>query len=147
MIRLPQARRRIAGALALAATLAAAAFGGGYLVGHRSDGTGAVVRVAALQGSNAVASIQVRVPDAGGNWPVDFSETGLPKQTETYAYYEVFVVHNGKPGYPCGGFRVLSGAATLHFSVPYEVNASTAWVVMAIDATHRWPGRVAMTMA
>ena len=146
VLRFPQARRRLAGALLLAAALAAAAFGGGYAVGHRGAG-GKVVRVAAMRGSNAVASIRVGVPDAGGNWPVDFNETGLARQTEKYAYYEIFVVRGGKPGYPCGGFRVLSGAANLRFSVPYEVKGSTAWVVTAIDGTHRWPGRTVMTMS
>jgi hypothetical protein len=147
VIRFPQARRRLAGALVLAAALAAAAFGGGFLVGHGSGGSSKVVRVAAMRGSNAVASIRVGAPDAGGNWPVDFNVSGLAKQAGNYSYYEVFVVHNGKPGYPCGGFRVLHGAARLRFWVPYEVTASTAWVVTAIDGAHAWPGRTVMTMA
>ncbi len=148
VIRFPQTRRRrLVGGLVLAAALAAAAFGGGYVAGGQTGGGGDVVRVAAMSGSNAVASIRVGEPDSGGNWPVDFAVRGLPKQTGKYAYYEVFVLRNGKPGYPCGGFRVLDGTTKLRFSVPYEVKASTAWVVTAIDSTHRWPGRTVMTMA
>jgi hypothetical protein len=146
-IPLPQSRRRFAGAFALAAALAAAVFGGGYLVGNQHGGGGKAVRVAAMSGSNAHASLRVGAPDAGGNWPVDFTVSGLPKQTGKYSYYEVFVLYNGKPGYPCGGFRVLNGSTTKRFWVPYSVNGSTKWVVTAVDKTHGWPGRTVMTMA
>ncbi len=147
VVRFPQSRRRIAAGLVLAAALAVAAFGGGYLVGHHGGGSTDVVRVAAMSGSNAVASIRVGAPDSAGNWPVDFAVRGLPKQTGKYAYYEVFVMRKGKPGYPCGGFRVLNGTTRLRFWVPYEVKASTTWVVTAIDKADRWPGRTVMTMA
>lgn len=146
-IAFPQARRRFAGALALAAALAAAAFGGGYVIGNHDGGGGKIVRVAAMSGSNALASLRVGAPDAGGNWPVDFTVSGLPKQSGDFAYYEVFVLRNGKPGYPCGGFRVLNGTTKLRFWVPYKVSGSTKWVVTAVDHTHPWPGRTVMTMA
>ncbi len=143
----PPVRRRFAGAFALAAALAAAAFGGGYVVGNQHGSGGKTVRVAAMSGSNALASLRVGAPDAGGNWPVDFTVNGLPKQAGTFAYYEVFVLYKGKPGYPCGGFRVLNGTTKAHFSVPYTVDGETKWVVTAVDKTHSWPGRTVMTMA
>lgn len=146
-IAFPQARRRFAGALALAAALAVAAFGGGYVVGNQHEGGGKTVRVAAMSGSNALASLRVGAPDAGGNWPVDFTVSGLSKQSDEFAYYEIFVLSNGKLGYPCGGFRVLNGTTKLRFWVPYAVNGSTKWVVTAVDRTHNWPGRTVMTMA
>ena len=143
----PQARRRFAGAFALAAALAAAVFGGGYLVGNQHGGGGKTVRVAAMSGSNALASVRIGAPDAGGNWPVDFTVSGLPKQAGEFSYYEVFVLYKGKPNYPCGGFRVLNGTTTKRFWVPYSVDRSTKWVVTAVDKTHGWPGRTVMTMA
>jgi hypothetical protein len=144
----PQKRRRLAGAFALAAALAAAAFAGGYVVGNQSGDGGKTVRVAAMSGANAHASLRVGEPDAGGNWPIDFAVTGLPKQTGKYAYYEIFVLRDGKPGYPCGGFRVENGGTTTkRFWVPYKVTDATKWVVTAVDKTHRWPGRTVMTMA
>jgi hypothetical protein len=140
-------RRRAVAAITVAAALAAAAFGGGYLVGDRGHGPAAVepVRVVAMSGQNARASLRVGAPDAGGNWPLEFSVTGLPKQTGKYAYYEIFVLRDGKPGYPCGGFRVRSGTTTVSFLVPYAVESSTRWVVTSVNREHQWPGRIVMT--
>ena len=147
-IRFPRARRRrFAGAIAVAAALAAAVFGGGYLVGTHHGGGGTTVRVAAMSGSNALASVRVGAPDAGGNWPIDFTVKGLAKDTGQYSYYEVFVLRNGKPSYPCGGFRVVNGTTTKRFWVPYAVTGGTKWVVTEVDKTHAWPGRTVMTMA
>ena len=100
-----------------------------------------------MSGSNALASLRVGAPDAAGNWPIDFTVKGLPEQTGQYSYYEVFVVRNGKPGYPCGGFRVQNGTATKRFWVPYEVDSGTKWAVTAVDKADGWPGRVVMTTA
>ena len=146
VIPFPQARRRIAAGLVLAAALAAAAFGGGYLAGHQSHAGLQTVRVVAMTGRNALGSVRVGVPDAAGNWPIDFRVTGLPKQASQYAYYELFVVRNGKPIFPCGGFRVVgAGTTAANFKVPYEVVGTTRWVLTAIDPAHHWPGRVVMT--
>jgi hypothetical protein len=143
--RLPRVRPRFAGAIAIAAALAAAVFGGGYLVGDQHGGGGQTIRVAAMSGSNALASLRVGAPDAGGNWPIDFTVKGLTKDTAQYSYYEVFVLRNGKPSYPCGGFRVVNGTTTKRFWVPYTVTGGTKWVVTEIDKTHSWPGRTVMT--
>jgi len=138
-------RRRIGAAIALAAALAAAAFGGGYVLGNGHGGFSSW-RVEAMTGRNALGSVAVGAPDTAGNWPIRFKETGLPKLTGKDAYYEVFVVHDGKPRFPCGGFRVTGGArVSANFTVPYEVTGSTRWVVTAIDANDHWPGRVVMT--
>ena len=137
--------RRIAAGLAFAAALAAAAFGGGYLVGNHRGGFG-TVRVAAMTGRNALGSVTVGTPDTGGNWPIRFRTTGLPKLPGKESYYELFVVHNGKPGFPCGGFKVLHpGPTSVRFTVPYEVTGTTRWVVTAVDPADHWPGRIVMT--
>jgi hypothetical protein len=141
-----QARRRIGAGLALAAALAAAAFGGGYLVGHQSHSALKTVRVVAMTGRNALGTVRVGAPDTGGNWPIELRVTGLPKQAEKYSYYELFVQRHGKPGFPCGGFRVLgTGPTTVTFSVPYKVKTTTRWVLTAVDHAHHWPGQVVMT--
>lgn len=138
-----RARRRVAVALVLAATIAGAAFGGGYLVGNHGDAHG-TVRVVALTGPSSFASLEVRAPDAG-NWPIDVSVTGLPKQSGKYAYYELFLVKDGKPTLACGGFKSDGGTTNVHFSVPYEVTSTSRWVVTAIDRKNHWPGRTVMT--
>ena len=146
--RFKRGRRRFGGAIALAAALAAAAFGGGYLAGAHHGGGPKTVRVAAMTGSNALASLRVGAPDSGGNWPIDFTVKGLPRDSGQDSYYEVFVLQNGKPTYPCGGFRVVTGATTTaRFWVPYAVTAGTKWVVTEVDKTDGWPGRTVMTMA
>ena len=143
--RFPRGRRRFGGAIALAAALAAAAFGG-YLAGANHGSGPKTVRVAAMTGSNALATVRVGAPDAAGNWPVDLKVRGLPKQHGSFAYYEVFVMYKGKPSYPCGGFRAqASGTTKAHFTVPYTVDRSTKWIVTAVDGTHSWPGRTVMT--
>jgi hypothetical protein len=144
VIRFP-ARRQLAGALAFAAALAAAAFGGGYLVGNNGGGFGAV-RVAAMTGRNALGTVSVGRADTGGNWPIRFRATGLPRLSGKYAYYELFVLRNGKPAFPCGGFKVQGpGATQITFSVPYAVTNTNSWVLTAVDHSDHWPGRVVMT--
>jgi hypothetical protein len=147
-IAFPRRRRRLVAALAIAATLVVAAFGGGYLAGdrHGSSGVTSPVRAVAMTGDGALASLRVGARDAAGNWPVDFSVQGLPKQRGPgYAYYEIFVVRNGKPTLPCAGFRVRAGTTKISFVVPYRVQPTTRWVVTEVDADHTWPGRVVMT--
>ena len=56
-----------------------------------------VVRVVPLAGSGARASVSLNRVQPGGNWPMDLTVTGLPKQTSDRAYYELFVWRNGKP--------------------------------------------------
>jgi len=140
------ARRRLAAGLALAAALAAAAFGGGYAVGHHGGGGAATVRVAALSGHAAFASLRVSEPDRGGNWPIELRVSGLPRLTGRRSYYELFVSENGKPGFPCGGFKVRTASPSIvRFTVPYAVDDTTRWVLTAVDRASPWPGRVVMT--
>jgi hypothetical protein len=72
--------------------------------------------------------------------------TGLPRQTGERAYYELFVWRDGKPGYPCVGFKMpRSGTTTVRFTVPYELKDDTQLVVTAIQPGKvRWPGHVVM---
>jgi hypothetical protein len=140
-------RRRLVVALAFAAVLVALAFAGGYLTGDRNGSTSVAqpVRAVTMSGNGAVASLRVGAPDLAGNWPVDFKVDGLPKQRGTYAYYEIFVLRDGKPSYPCAGFRVKNGTTKVSFVVPYRVKSSTRWVVTQVDSDNHWPGRIVMT--
>ena len=141
------ARRRLAAGLAFAAALAAAAFGGGYLLGNGGGGGAfSTVRVAAMTGRNALGAVTVGAADTNGNWPIKFRTTGLPKLAGKDSYYELFVAHQGRPGFPCGGFKVHGpGATSVTFTVPYEVTSTTRWVLTAVDPTDHWPGRVVLT--
>ena len=79
---LPQ-RRLVVGAL-IAAALAAIAFGGGYLVGHRGHGANvAATRTVPMRGvGHAIASITIGRRDSVGNWPMELEVSGLPKQAQ-----------------------------------------------------------------
>jgi hypothetical protein len=138
-------RRRIAGALAIAATLIVASFVGGYAIGNNGSGSGTTVRTVAMTGVNSTGSLAVGARDEAGNWPIDFEVSGLPTLTEKYAYYELLLVRHGKPDLPCGGFRVSDGTTTVHFSVPYKIKSSSSWIVTLIDRKNKWPGRTVMT--
>jgi hypothetical protein len=139
-------RRRVGVGLLLAAALTVVAFGGGFLVGHGGGSSSPeAVRAVTMSGSGATAALQVGAPDSGGNWPVSFTVSGLPAQKAKYAYYEIFVLRHGKPGYPCAGFRVNGANTKVTFTVPYEVTQKTQWVVTKVDHATHWPGRIVMT--
>jgi hypothetical protein len=145
----PTLRRRPgAAALVLAATIAAACFGGGYLIANQAHGNAiSAVRVVALQGKqNSLASLRVGAADENGNWPMELTVNGLPKLKSPKAYYILMLVdEKGKPGPLCGLFRVEDGTTSVRFSVPYKITAGTRWVVTAVTPGVHWPGHVVMT--
>ena len=140
-------RRPFLTALAFAAALAAACFGAGFLVGHTQHSGLKVVRVVPLQGEqNSLASIRVGPVDSNGNWPIEFSVTGLPK-VEREAYYILMLEENGKPRFSCGYFRVNGGTTKVRFTVPYTITKASRWVVTELAPGTRFPGHVVMTTA
>jgi hypothetical protein len=144
VIQFPVWRRRpLVAALAAAVAVAGAAFGGGYVVGNDNGGVKAA-QVMSLRGqSNELASLRIGTPDAVGNSPMILTVTGLP-QLE-HGYYELFTWRNGKPSYPCGGFRMESGTTSVHLTVPYELKPGTKLVVTVIERGKvEWPGRIVM---
>jgi hypothetical protein len=146
--RQPQ-RRRVAWALVAAAVaLSLACLGGGYALGdHFGSSSTEVVRVVPMTGSGARASVSLESVQRGGNWPMQLTVTGLPKQSDR-GYYELFVWRDGKPGYPCVGFKMAHGTTTVRFTVPYELTADTELVVTAIEPGKvHWPGKVVMRTA
>jgi hypothetical protein len=139
-------RRQALTALAFAAAVAVAAFGGGFLLGHARHAGMKTVTVVPMQGEqNSLASIRVGRADANGNWPIEFTVTGLPKQPNSSAYYILILEQNGKPRFNCGTFRVSQGTTTVHFTVPYRITKSSEWVVTEMTPGKPWPGHVVMT--
>jgi hypothetical protein len=141
-------RRRWAAAALVAATLVAIAFGGGYLLGHSKGGPSAfpVERVVPMHGSgNAQAVLKIAKSDSAGNWPMEIDVTGLPKQANRTAYYELWLTEGHKPTKLCGSFRVHGNSTSAHFTVPYEFTHVDGWVVTAQPAGTREPGPVVLT--
>ncbi|HZS31709.1 MAG TPA: hypothetical protein VFA37_10665 [Gaiellaceae bacterium] len=115
-----------------AALVVLAAFFGGYGAGkiHRSTSPESLL---SLRGTatapHAVASLQIFAKQAG-NWPMTLTVADLPK-LPSHAYYEVFLVRNGKPYLSCGEFTVDGGSAplTVQLNAPYVFQHGDTWVV------------------
>ena len=143
VIQFPVWRRRpMVAAFAAAVALVAAAFGGGYVVGN--DNGMQVTQVMSLQGQpNELASLRVGTPDAVGNSPMILTVKGLPKLE--HGYYELFTIRDGKPGYPCGGFKMVGATTKVQLTVPYELKPGTKLVITVVErGKTNWPGRVVM---
>ena len=126
-------RRRYAVAL-IAAALAAAAFGVGWLGGARSDDVAAdrVIPMAGVNdGRGASASIELLAQDAeeNGNWPMFVRVRGLEASKDRADYYELWLTKDGKLVASCGRFTVHAGLTTVMLSVPYGLRRYDDWVI------------------
>jgi hypothetical protein len=144
-----RSRRRPVAALLIAATVAVACFGGGYLLATQASGKSAidVVRVVPMQGvqQNSFASLSVGASDRSGNWPIQLTVNGLPQLQDKGSYY-LMVWQNGKPVSFCGAFEVANhGPTTVRFNVAYKITKDTRWVVTRMAPGTKFPGHVVMT--
>lgn len=129
-------RRRNATIAVLAAALAAAAFGIGYLTGGRGNGdTFATKRTVVMHGTaaapeGAIASIALGNRDDAGNWPMLVRVSNLEK-LQRGGYYTLWLTRRGRAVAPCGSFIVSGGDATteVHFTVAYKLKNYDGWVV------------------
>src|SRR6185312_626246 len=103
-------------ALLIAAAVAAACFGGGYVLAnqaHSSKGAIHVVRVVPMQGvQNSAAALRVGSADGNGNWPIQLTVNGLKPLQDDSRYYLMVLQGNGKRPIFCGSFEVSSKGAT-----------------------------------
>jgi hypothetical protein len=123
--------RRVRPALvALAATLAALAFGAGYWVGNRDQGPVFVVEMEGTSArSEAVASIEILDEDKAGNWPMDVILRGLEPSRNRQDFYELWLTRDGKLVASCGRFLVNPGVTEVRLTVPYGLRRFNGWVV------------------
>ena len=144
VLQFPRRRQRVL--LLAAATVAAVAFGGGYLAGHPSSFTAErVVDMHAPSGGNALAVLKIAKRDSVGNWPMRISITGLPQQKQHAAYYELWLTRKGRPSESCGIFRVHGNTTTVNLSVPYSFKGVSGWVVTEHRPGQPDPGKVVLT--
>lgn len=141
-------RPRRAVAMLIAATVAVACFGSGYLLANQTHASSTrVAQIVSLQGPrqrNSFASLRVGRADAGGNSPIRLTVTGLPPLA-TRARYALIIWGAGRPSAICGTFTVgNNGPTTVSFSVPYAITKTTRWVVTEM-AAGAYPGHVVMT--
>jgi hypothetical protein len=150
ILALPSRSRKRVLATLVAAAVTTATFAAGYLVGDASNGAADASSLVSLEGLNgaAVGSLHVDETGADGNVSLVLTVKGLPRQSGDHDYYELFVWRDGKPGYPCVGFKMGENTTRVRFTVPYVLKPSTELVVTAIvPGKVRWPGRVVMRTA
>jgi hypothetical protein len=131
-------RRRRGALLVLAAALAAAAFGAGYLTGHRTHETKAAFTVemhGTAAAPNALASLRLDAKDSAGNWPMVFTVRGL-QPLPRGGYYVLFLTRKGKLAANCGSFNVHGEKTIVHLNAPYKLKTFDGWVV-----TRHLPGK------
>ena len=116
--------------VALAATLAAVAFGAGYWVGDREQDPVLVIEMTGTDDRrDAVASIEVLEDDKAGNWPMNVILRGLEPSRDRQDYYELWLTRNGELVDSCGRFLVNPGVTKVLLTVPYGLRRYDGWVV------------------
>jgi hypothetical protein len=124
---------------ALAAALALAAFGVGWLAAAASDSGGESLpkvefRVP-MQGTaaapRAVASIAVLELDEAGNWPMAMTVRGLPRLPQN-GRYELWLTKDGKLIESCGTFHV-EGDTVVYLNAPFKLRGK-GWAVTREDS-------------
>ena len=130
-VRLLPRRRRTRLAL-IAAAIAVASFGAGWLASERT-GDDEAVRVIPMVGTaraaGATASIELLPDDESGNWPMNLRIHGLTPSRDRSDWYELWLTKDGKPVDPCGRFTVHAGVTTVVLSVPYGLRQYDGWIV------------------
>jgi hypothetical protein len=123
--------RRHGRALALlAAALASAAFGAGYLVGGRDAAPERLITMSGVGAErDATASIELLAEDTAGNWPMNVLVRGLEPSRDRDDYYELWLTDGGKPVASCGRFIVAGGLTRVRLSVPYALRRYDGWIV------------------
>jgi hypothetical protein len=130
-------RRRRGALLALAAALAAAAFGAGFLVADRGGDAGpeafetdfSLVMRGTQAAPGAVASLVVGKRDDDGNWPMELTVRNLPPLGDDERY-ELYLTRGGEIGPSCGTFFVQSDKAVAHLNAPYKLKQFDGWVIV-----------------
>ncbi len=117
--------------LVAAAMVAVGIFGSGYAIGHGGSAA-AAAKTLELRGTAIAPHAQgvLRLlPAEKGNWPMTLNVVDLPK-LPSHAYYEVYLVRNGKPYASCGVFTV-GGArgVTVTLNAPYGLHHGDTWIV------------------
>lgn len=132
---LPQGypRGRRLPALVLAAALAVAAFGAGYLVGDEPAASAfpqdrSFVMQGTGEAEGASASVIVGPRDEAGNWPMRMTVRDLQELPEGERY-ELLLTRNGKPADSCGVFRVSGDRTVVYLNAPYPFREYDGWVV------------------
>ena len=125
--------RRRGVALLIAAALALAAFGAGWLLRGQSAAGFDVRAAVAMHGTGAAqaasGTIELGYGDDEGNWPMLVEVSGLEPLPEG-GYYVLLLTKNGEPVVACGSFNVgADGHASVRLGASYDLRNFDGWVV------------------
>ena len=125
-------RRRLAGAVAFAAALAALFFGiGAWTTGGGFDARATVAMQATEKAAGASGLIRLGGrDDASGNWEMEIVVSGLPTLPEG-GYYVLWLAKDGKYAGTCGTFNVGGKTTTVRLTASYVLSEYDEWVVTA----------------
>jgi hypothetical protein len=121
-------RRRVALAVALAASLAALFFGVGRWVDRGFDSRETVHMVARAGAPQASAEIKLGPRDEDtGNWKLELVVDGLPHLGGN-DYYVLWLAKDGEYAGACGTFDV-NGRTTVDMTASYHLSEYDTWVI------------------
>ena len=122
--------RRLAAGAAVAAAVAALAFG----VGRWSESRGPEYRAAvemAVEEAPADASAVLKLgsrDESTGNWEIELDVSGLP-HLPPGDYYVLWLARDGKYAAECGTFNVGPGLTRIEMTASYRLADYDAWVI------------------
>jgi hypothetical protein len=129
-------RRRALVGLLLAAALAVAAFGGGYLAGHSSSAKSFSSRITLpMHGTRAApqatAALELGDAQSSGNVPIRMVVQGLPALPKN-GYYELWLTRGNREIASCGTFRTHGDRTEVSLNAPYLIprGEHPGWVVV-----------------
>jgi hypothetical protein len=130
-------RRRVALALALAASLAAVFFGVGRWTDSNSTHYRASIAMrAASSVPNASALIKLGKREPSGNWHLELQVDGLPRLPED-RYYVLWLAKDGRYAATCGGFNV-KGHTVVDMTASYRLSDYDSWVISEAEPDSPW---------
>ena len=131
---IPLPRRRRGTALLIAAAVALAVFGAGWLGGAHRTSSHVAWTIAMTGPGGARASLAVLDADQAGNWPMVMKVSGLAALPagQTYA---LWLTKRGKLEASCGTFTVGEGTTTVNLNAPYHLKEYDGWIVVRSGAT------------
>jgi hypothetical protein len=130
----PWPRRRVLLGVALAAAVAALAFGAGRWSDDDGFETRYTVAMQATENArDAAGVIRVAAPDEAGNWQLELDVSGLPT-LEPGEYYDLWLAEDGEYAAACGTFSVGEGETTVRMTVSYRLAEFDTWVISRLAA-------------
>lgn len=130
---IPFPRRYRAAAAGVAAALAVALLGAGYVIGRGTTPEEAFT-IPMTGAGGASAELVVFAKDAAGNWPMELSVTGLEPLPAGDAY-ELWLTKNGELADSCGTFNVSTAETEVRLNAPYRLLDYDGWVVVEHGST------------